>query len=102
MDGSVTGAALEKIYRYERRYELAFEEHRYFDARRWLTAENDFSGPAKAIEIYGKLNPDTLLYTYKVLTNGVQERKFTKKHYLLPIMAEEIRRNSKMTPNPGY
>ncbi|RPE13717.1 RagB/SusD family nutrient uptake outer membrane protein [Chitinophaga lutea] len=102
LDAAVTGDALKRMYRYERRYELAFEEHRYFDARRWLIAETVFSGPAKAIEIYGKLNPDTLLYTYKVLTNGVQERKFTKKHYLLPIMAEEIRRNSKMTPNPGY
>lgn len=102
LDASVTGDTLLKMYRYERRYELAFEEHRYFDARRWLIAETVFSGPAKAIEIYGKLNPDTLLYTYKVLTNGVQERKFTKKHYLLPIMAEEIRRNTKMTPNPGY
>ncbi len=102
LDAGIAGDALKKMYRYERRYELAFEEHRYFDARRWLIAETVFSGPAKAIEIYGKLNPDTLLYTYKVLTTGVQERKFTKKHYLLPIMAEEIRRNSKMTPNPGY
>ncbi len=99
---SVTGAALVAQYRYERRYELAFEEHRYFDARRWLIAETVFSGPAKAIEIYGKLNPDTLLYTYKVLTSGVQDRKFTAKHYLLPIMAAEIRRNDKMTQNPNY
>ncbi len=53
-------------------YELAFEEHRYFDARRWLIAETVFSGPAKAIEIYGKLNPDTLLYTHNVLTTGVE------------------------------
>lgn len=99
---TVAGDALEKMYRYERRYELAFEEHRYFDARRWLIAETVFSGPAKAIEIYGKLNPDTLLYTYKVLTNGVQDRKFTAKHYLLPIMAAEVRRNSKMSQNPEY
>lgn len=99
---TVTGAALLAQYRYERRYELAFEEHRYFDARRWLIAETVFSGPAKAIEIYGKLNPDTLLYTYKVLTSGVQDRKFTEKHYLLPIMATEIRRNDKITQNPLY
>ena len=99
---TVSGAALLAQYRYERRYELAFEEHRYFDARRWLIAETVFSGPAKAIEIYGKLNPDTLMYTYKVLTNGVQERKFTDKHYLLPIMATEIRRNSQIKQNPHY
>lgn len=102
LDGSVTADALLKMYRYERRYELAFEEHRYFDARRWLIAEAVFTGPAKAIDIYGKLNPDTLIYTYNVLTNGVQDRKFTEKHYLLPIMAEEIRRNNKLTQNPKY
>jgi hypothetical protein len=99
---SITGDALVKMYRYERRYELAYEEHRYFDARRWLIAESVFSGPAKAIEIYGKLNPDTLLYNYNVLTNGVEIRKFSEKHYFLPIMAEEIRRNSKMVQNPKY
>lgn len=100
---SVTGPALTNIYRYERRYELAFEEHRYFDARRWLIATTVFSGPAKAIDITGKLNADnTLTYTYKVLTSGVQERKFSEKHYFLPIHAEEIRRNSKMIQNPLY
>ncbi|WP_343304901.1 RagB/SusD family nutrient uptake outer membrane protein [Chitinophaga niabensis] len=102
LDPSVSGDALLKMYRYERRYELAYEEHRYFDARRWLIAETVFSGPAKAIEIYGKLNPDTLLYNYNVLTNGVEIRKFSEKHYFLPIMAEEIRRNSKMVQNPKY
>lgn len=99
---TVTGDALTEAYRYERRYELSFEEHRYFDARRWLIAENVFSGPANGIEIFGKLNPDnTLKWTYKVVNSG-QDRVFSEKHYLLPIMAAEIRRNDKMKQNPKY
>ncbi len=99
---SVTGTALRDLLRYERRYELAFEEHRYYDARRWVIAESAFTGPANAIEIFGKLNPDnTLTWTYKVVNSG-QDRLFTRKHYLIPIMAAEIRRNDKMKQNPGY
>ncbi|MDR1096624.1 MAG: RagB/SusD family nutrient uptake outer membrane protein [Tannerella sp.] len=35
----MTAAAFEKKYRNERRVELAFEEHRYFDVRRWKILE---------------------------------------------------------------
>src|SRR5690625_7573189 len=33
-----SGEALKERYRNERRVELAFEEHRYFDIRRWKIA----------------------------------------------------------------
>lgn len=100
--GGVTGNALRDLLRYERRYELAFEEHRYYDARRWMIAESVFTGPANAIDIFGKLNPDnTYTWTYKVVNSG-QDRLFTRKHYFVPIMAAEMRRNDKMKQNPGY
>ena len=100
---AVTGQALIDMYRYERRYELAFEEHRYFDARRWMIAKTAFSGTARGIDILGKLNPDnSYTFIYNVLTSGMQERKFTDKHYYLPIPAAEIRRNSKIIQNPFY
>lgn len=99
-----SGQALVDIYRYERRYELAFEEHRYIDARRWKIADKVFNTAALAIEIYGKLNPDhqTRVYTYNVITT--QPRKFDAgKDYLLPIPANEIRKNpGLLRQNPGY
>ncbi|WP_341834128.1 RagB/SusD family nutrient uptake outer membrane protein [Chitinophaga pollutisoli] len=99
---TVAGDALREGLRYERRYELAFEDHRYYDARRWMIAETVFSGPANAIDIFGKLNPDnTYTWTYKVVNSG-QDRVFSNKHYLLPIMAAEIRRNDLIKQNPGY
>ncbi|UYQ92880.1 RagB/SusD family nutrient uptake outer membrane protein [Chitinophaga horti] len=101
---TVTGQALVDAYRYERRYELAFEEHRYFDARRWLIATTAFTGPAKAIDIYAKLGADkvTLTYTYTVLATDVLMRNFQDKHYLLPIQSDEMRRDELLKQNPGY
>lgn len=104
LTAATAGQALVDMYRYERRYELAYEEHRYFDARRWLIATTVFTGPAKAIEIYAKLNPDhvTQTYQYKVLSTDVEMRKFLDKQYLLPIPSDEKRRDDLLKQNPGY
>ncbi|WP_341841999.1 RagB/SusD family nutrient uptake outer membrane protein [Chitinophaga caseinilytica] len=100
---TVAGDALRDAMRYERRYDLSFEDHRYYDARRWMIAKTVFTGPANGIEIFGKLNPDgtTYTWTYKVVNSG-QDRVFSDKHYFVPIMAAEIRRNDKIKQNPGY
>ncbi len=37
--------ALRQMIRKERMVELAFEGHRYYDARRWMIAEKEFTGP---------------------------------------------------------
>ncbi|WP_295126332.1 RagB/SusD family nutrient uptake outer membrane protein [uncultured Chitinophaga sp.] len=104
LTAATTGQALVDQYRYERRYELAYEEHRYFDARRWLIATTVFTGPAKAIDIYAKLNPDrvTQTFIYTVLSADVQQRSFLDRHYLLPIPSDEMRRDNLLKQNPGY
>jgi len=102
---AASGTALRDLYRYERRVELAFECHRFYDARRWMTAEVDFSENARGVEITGKLkvpndNSAGLDYTYKVL--DIQPRSFPKKMYFMPIPAGEIRANPNLDQNPGY
>ncbi len=88
---------LEKL-RNERRIELAFENHRYFDLRRWRIAEIYENIDAKGIEVVKK---DDGTFNYNPIT--VLERKFLPQHYLLPIPRSEIiKSNNTLTQNPFY
>ena len=67
--------------RNERRIELAFEGHRYFDLKRWKTAISVLNAVADAPVTY----------------------KFEKKHYLWPIPQSEIDKNKgKLVQNPDW
>jgi hypothetical protein len=84
--------------RYERRVELAFEEHRFYDVRRWKIADVTENKPANGISI--TKSGSTLTYATKVALDG---RKFETKHYWLPIPRAEIQAsNNKITQNSGY
>lgn len=84
--------------RNERRVELAFEEHRFYDVRRWKIAEVTENKTANGITITKSGN--TLTYATKVALDG---RKFETKHYWLPIPRAEIQAsNNKIAQNTGY
>lgn len=86
------------IIRYERRVELAFEEHRFYDVRRWKIAEVTENEPAGGITV--TKSGSTYTYATKVALDG---RKFETKHYWLPIPRAEIQAsNNKITQNSGY
>ncbi len=83
----------------ERRIELAYEEHRYFDVRRWLIAEVEEDQPAQGISIR-KNDDGSLTYTVKEALAG---KNFEKQHYWFPIPIEEINASNKAIPqNPFY
>lgn len=91
------GVALKEKIRHERRIELCLEGHRYFDARRWKTAEQDFSKPIYGISIVKDKNSDTKIYTrFKY-----EDRQFPSKYYLQPIPITEIQRSG-IAQNIGY
>lgn len=88
----------ERIHQ-ERRIELAFEEHRYYDVRRWMTADEVENTPAYGIEIV-KDSDGAYAYTRKVALNG---KKFLTQNYWLPIpRAEILASNNQLEQNPGY
>lgn len=93
-----TGDELLKKIQHERRIELAFENHRFFDVRRWKIADVTENKPARKITI---IRDDvTKKKTYKI--EVLQERKFLPQHYLLPIPRSEIQRNASLKQNPSY
>ena len=91
-------SAMRDAIRYERRVELAFEEHRFYDVRRWKIADVTENKPAGGITI--TKSGSTLTYTPKVALDG---RHFETKHYWLPIPRSEIQAsNNKIQQNSGY
>jgi len=94
---TATGNELRKKIQHERWIELCFEAHRYFDARRWLIAEKEFSDPFYGISIVKDKNSDKKVYTpFKF-----QDRSFPKQYYLQPIPLDEIQKSG-ITQNEGY
>ena len=92
--------------RRERRIELAFEEFRYFDARRWMIAL-DVHENAQGIRIHGNLDPDgellaTHRYNYRCQVFDVDQREWDNKSYFVPIAREEMNRNPERGQNPGH
>lgn len=81
----------------ERRVELAIEEHRYWDVRRWKIAENVSNKPLHGM----KITKTTDGYTYELIT--VRTPVFTApKWYLWPIPQGEVNKSTELLQNPGW
>lgn len=93
-----TGTSLLTRLQHERFIELAFEEHRYFDVRRWKIAPTINSIPGKKIIIMKNLITGVKTYT----VNAFNPRAFYDKNYLVPIPQSEIDKNPLLVQNPGY
>lgn len=93
-DVMATGDEFTERLRNERRVELAFEDHRFWDIRRWKIGD-------VVEDIYGvKIRSVGVLTYEKVL---VQNRIWDDKMYLYPIPQSEIYKNANLLPqNPGW
>lgn len=87
---------MRKFIRNERRIELAFEDHRFFDIRRWKIGEQT----QKVVyehDVFKKLN-GTFEYSIRVW----ERRVFEPKHNLLPLPQSEVNNNPNIEQNPGW
>jgi hypothetical protein len=92
----------ERLVRYERRVELAFEGLRYFDLKRWDLGPELLNGWALGCR-NGTVNSQTGEITWSEGHIRLEERFFQPgRNYLLPIPQNEMDRNPNMTQNPGY
>jgi hypothetical protein len=97
VDSDITKNELRELIRLERRIELAFEEHRYWDIRRWKIAAS-LKSNIDGMEIVK--NPDgSFTYNRK---SAIEQRVFERKHYFYPIPQTERNRNSKLLQNPEW
>jgi starch-binding outer membrane protein, SusD/RagB family len=96
-DVTETGDALMDRCRNERRIELVFEQHRYFDVRRWMIAPIVLNRNARGIVIQ-----DPLSGPVEYELSKIQDRNWKNKMYFLPIIKDEINRNKNLVQNPLY
>lgn len=98
LPAGLTQSEMREAIRRERQVELAFEEHRFYDVRRWMIAMETENEPAYGITI--TKSGSNLTYERKVALDG---RKFEQKHYWLPIPRAEIQSSgNKLEQSPNY
>lgn len=90
-----------KLCRNERRVELAFENHRYFDTRTWMIAKEVDGGPMFGMNTqYPGSGDDTPDGFWERVT--FETRVFEDNHYLYPFSQRELDRNKLLTQNYGW
>lgn len=82
--------------RNERRVELAFEEHRFWDVRRWDEGNAYFNRPVHGMRI--TVNGEEIAYEPFV----VEERIFETKMNYYPIPQSELQKNGELVQNLGW
>ena len=85
------GEAWVERYERERLVELAFENHRFWDVRRWKKGAKYF----KEIKV-ATISPEL------VLTRSTVTRQWDDKFNLYPIPQSELKKNPNLTQNPGW
>jgi len=86
------------IIQNERRIEMAFEEQRFWDIRRWKIAEVVMNQPVKGVNITVD-NNGVSTYNYFDASPSVFD---ASKMYWFPIPFTEERANPNLTQNPGW
>jgi hypothetical protein len=99
LPGGLSKEEMRERIRHERRIELAFESHRYFDCRRWKISEVTDNTNIYGLDVYvGNSIKDPAFYKRK----PVERRIFQKKHYLWPMLKSETDKNPNLVQNPGW
>lgn len=103
LDEQTTADGMHALIMNERRLEFAFENHRYFDLRRWkMPLAETVYGMSVTRDIDG-------VYTYQgtdpTADNSafeVEERPFTDKYWFHPIPYAELAKNANLENNVGW
>ena len=89
---------LREIIWNERRIELAFEDHRYWDLLRWKDAMEVLNKPVRGVKVT-KTGEGKWSYTQ----TEVATRTFLERNYYMPFTRSEVENsNHTLEQNPGY
>ena len=89
---------MREVIRHERRVEMAFEEQRFWDIRRWKIAEQVMNGKLHGMKIQ-KIPAGGFTYApFEAATVTFDAAKM----YSYPIPYSEITKNTNLTQNQGW
>ena len=100
-----TGDALWQAIRQERRVELAFEDHWYWDLRRWGEAAEDYPVGLNNYQVHGlKIETTSVAgqFKYTYVSVDDKDRNFPAKMYRFPIPESELNSNSLVDQYPEW
>ena len=98
LDAGLTKDQMRDIIRNERRKEFAFEEHRFWDVRRWKIADQVYANPLHGMSIIKNASGS---FTYNV-DEVITPVFVPAKDYYYPVPYNEMISNSNMRQNPGW
>jgi hypothetical protein len=111
-DITATGDALKDAYRHERRVEMAYEDQRFWDVRRWIIGPDAYHQTHRVDVRY---ETDQAATNYRQADGttwgtpifseaelGGDARAWLDKAYFFPIMRDEMNKNPLLIQNPGY
>ncbi|NDV69698.1 RagB/SusD family nutrient uptake outer membrane protein [Dysgonomonas sp. 25] len=95
-----TGTALMDAIRQERKVELAYEGHLYWDMRRWRLAHTAYSN----MRVHGlKIeNVSAGVFRYSYVDCDKQDRQFPEKLYRIPLPLGELQNNNMVEQFPEW
>lgn len=96
--GGLSQQAMRERIRRERRIELSFENHRFWDVRRWKIAE----ATEKTIWGMRPVTDATAPGGYRYLRFKVEDRLWRNAMYVLPVTTDETLRNPNLKQNAGW
>lgn len=113
LEDGLDQTGMREAIRHERRIELVFENHRWFDLIRWDIAEEVLNATFTGIQIDRDGIPtaaeggpmhvfDPAQLTFTRFENGAFSNVFPPRYNLLPIPLSEIEANPNLDQNPGY
>lgn len=95
----ISGKAVFDAIRRERKLELAYEGHLYWDMRRWKLAHIEYEG----YRVHGlKVTVANEIYTYTYVDCDKEDRHFLERTYLFPIPDAETLNNSLVEQNEDW
>ncbi|MDQ0641104.1 hypothetical protein QF042_004669 [Pedobacter sp. W3I1] len=97
MNSNMTQSEMRLFLQRERQVELALEEHRFWDVRRWKTAPQVLNQDLHGMEITRAANGS---YSYRTIV--VRKNVFRDNMYFFPIPQAELTKSAALKQNPGY